>query len=183
MNRKLMCSVMAAFAVAFAFTESQAQNSIVEWSAFSSEFSVPGSSTSTVKSSVGQALIGRSQQGNSLIESGFLVNRLLRGPLLGVKEQPGLPTTSSLEQNYPNPFNPSTTIRYELPQRSKVELHLFNIIGQHVATLVNEEQDAGRYTLLWSGRNDDGQLLASGVYLYRLTAGEFTDVKKAILMR
>ena len=89
-----------------------------------------------------------------------------------------LPTEFSLEQNYPNPFNPSTTIRYELPHASRVSLKVYNTLGQEVATLVNETKPAGVYTVQF-----DAGSLASGVYFYRLQAGDFVEAKKLVLLR
>ena len=89
-----------------------------------------------------------------------------------------IPTEFKLLQNYPNPFNPSTTVRYGLPQRSTVELTLFNMLGQQVATLVNGEQEAGYHEVRLNGAS-----LASGVYFYRLKAGSFLETKKLILVR
>jgi hypothetical protein len=93
------------------------------------------------------------------------------------------PHRFNLTQNYPNPFNPSTTIRYEIPKPSKVELHIYNVLGQHVATLVSEEQNAGRYTIVWNGRNDEGNQVSSGVYFYRLQAADFVETKKLMLLK
>ena len=84
----------------------------------------------------------------------------------------------SLRQNYPNPFNPATTIRYALPQSRLVTLKVFNLAGQEVATLVNQQQAAGEYTIAWNAER-----IPSGVYIYRLRAGEFSETKKMILMR
>jgi hypothetical protein len=89
-----------------------------------------------------------------------------------------LPLTFSLEQNYPNPFNPSTVINYKLPADCFVSLKLYNTLGEEVAVLVNEQKQAGRYEVKY-----DGNKLTSGVYIYRLTAGSFTQIKKMILMR
>ena len=88
------------------------------------------------------------------------------------------PTIFSLSQNYPNPFNPSTTIEYSVQERSNVELKLYDILGAQVVVLVNEEQDAGHYKI-----NFNAGRLASGVYLYRLRAGDFVETKKMILMK
>jgi N-acetylneuraminic acid mutarotase len=89
-----------------------------------------------------------------------------------------MPGVFVLHQNYPNPFNPRTIINYELPTTSYVELTIYNMLGQKVATLVNERQQAGNHQVEW----DAGQL-SSGVYYYRIEAGEFQDVKKMILLR
>jgi len=83
-----------------------------------------------------------------------------------------------LDQNYPNPFNPSTTIQYEIPKGSTVRLTVYDILGRQVATLVNELKQAGRYEANFNGNN-----LASGVYIYRLQAGEFTQTRKFVLTK
>ena len=89
-----------------------------------------------------------------------------------------VPNTYDLSQNFPNPFNPSTTIRYTIPQKSKVILEIFNTFGQKVATLVDDTQSAGKYELIWKPTD-----LPSGVYLYRLNAGRFSETKKLVLLR
>lgn len=89
-----------------------------------------------------------------------------------------LPSDFYLAQNYPNPFNPTTTIQYSIPQRSKVILKVYDILGNEVATLINEEKPAGVYTV-----NFDATQLASGIYFYRLKAGSFVETKKMILLR
>ena len=94
-------------------------------------------------------------------------------------EVPGeIPVAYGLEQNYPNPFNPSTTIRYELPKASHVTLKIFNAIGQEVSTLVDEVQEAGHRSVQWNAGS-----VASGVYFYRLQAGNFVSMKKLLLLR
>jgi chitodextrinase len=94
------------------------------------------------------------------------------------------PKSFSLEQNYPNPFNPVTTIRFDLPQQSRVTLQVYNILGQEVVKLIdNELKEAGFYTIQWNGRNKAGVNVASGVYLYRLSADNFIKVRKMILLK
>jgi hypothetical protein len=88
------------------------------------------------------------------------------------------PSSFSLSQNYPNPFNPRTIINYELPITSFVDLGIYNMLGQKVVTLVSEKQSAGYHEVEFNG-----QILSSGIYLYRIEAGEFQDVKKMMLLK
>ena len=96
-----------------------------------------------------------------------------------------LPQSFTLNQNYPNPFNSSTVIRFALPTTADVDLSIFNLAGQQVATLADGIRAAGTYTLHWDGRDDDGQPLASGVYLYRLRTGDGQqqETRKLLLLR
>ena len=94
------------------------------------------------------------------------------------------PEAFSLADNFPNPFNPATTIQYALPQAADVELTVYNVIGQPVRRLVAEHQSAGRYAVEWDATNDSGHSLSSGMYFYRLQAGEeFREVKKMLLLK
>ncbi len=95
-----------------------------------------------------------------------------------VSRPPGLPGEFQLFQNYPNPFNPSTTIAYELPKASIVQLTVYDILGRELKTLVNELKQAGRYEATFNASH-----LASGVYMYRLKAGSFVETKKLLLVR
>lgn len=103
-----------------------------------------------------------------------------------VEDPVGIPENFSLEQNFPNPFNPSTSINYTIPQSANLintRLEIFNLLGQKVRTLVNTKQPSGTYTVTWNGTNDAGELLATGLYVYRLQADEFVDVKKMLFMK
>jgi hypothetical protein len=91
-----------------------------------------------------------------------------------------VPASFDLKQNYPNPFNPSTTIEYSVPQNSFVTLKLYDISGKEVATLVNTEISAGNYSLNF---NADAYHLSSGIYFYKLTAGNEVAVKKLMLIK
>ncbi len=83
-----------------------------------------------------------------------------------------------LAQNYPNPFNPSTTIKYELPKSSEVKLSVYDLLGREVSVLVNEKKDAGVHEVRF-----DGSGLSSGVYFYRMQAGDFVATKGLLLVR
>jgi hypothetical protein len=96
---------------------------------------------------------------------------------------PDLPVTYSLDQNYPNPFNPATTIRYQLPQDGQVRLDIFNVLGQLVRTLVDEPEQAGFYTIKWDGTNGEGLSAGSGVYFYRIQAGDFVQSRKMMVLK
>lgn len=93
------------------------------------------------------------------------------------------PQAFALQQNFPNPFNSGTVIRFELPADEEVELAVFNLAGQQVATLVEGVREGGSYAINWDGRDDRGQELASGVYLYRLRAGERMETRRLLLLR
>ncbi len=93
------------------------------------------------------------------------------------------PKTYGLGQNYPNPFNMETDIFYQLPEASEVKLTIYNSRGQKIQTLVAEQQNAGHYVAHWDGRDESGQEVSSGVYVYKLIANDFTDSKKLILMK
>lgn len=84
----------------------------------------------------------------------------------------------NLFQNYPNPLNPSTTISYQLPKKSFVNLSIYNLLGQKITELVNKEVQSGHYSVIWDASN-----LSSGIYVYKLTAGGFTAIKKCILLK
>jgi hypothetical protein len=101
----------------------------------------------------------------------------------GVEEADLLPTVYALHQNVPNPFNPTTAIRIDLPSAAHVKLLIFNVRGQLVRTLVDEEMSAGVKKVKWNGRDGTGRAVASGIYFYRVRAGEFSDTKKMILLK
>ena len=94
-----------------------------------------------------------------------------------------LPAHFYLDQNYPNPFNPSTAIQYGLPQAANVRVEVYNLRGELVRVLQNSGQSAGAYELIWDGRNSDGQTVPSGVYLYRLSAGNYIETRKMLFTK
>jgi hypothetical protein len=112
-----------------------------------------------------------------------IANTVLYLPTDVDDDDTSLPSDYTLSQNYPNPFNPSTTIGFTLPRQSYVSLVLFDILGRRVRQLVNDQLSAGKHEVTWDGRSETGQVAASGVYLYRLEAGEFSSERKMILLK
>jgi len=108
-----------------------------------------------------------------------------KGEPLAVEEsgEGVLPASYSLSQNYPNPFNPETTIRYDLPSAGPVRLLLYNLVGQRIRTLLDEDHPAGIYSIVWDGTDDVGRDAASGVYLCRMETEKYRAVRKLVLVR
>jgi hypothetical protein len=99
-------------------------------------------------------------------------------------DNPTLPAGFELSQNYPNPFNPSTRIQFNLERSARVNLSVYNVLGQHVKTLMDDEVEAGSATVLWDATDDDGGEVASGVYFYRMLVDNgSTMTKKMLLVR
>lgn len=112
----------------------------------------------------------------------FVYQNLIASAVTSVSTDP-VPTEFSLSQNYPNPFNPETEICYRPAAVSHVELTIYNLAGKRVRTLVHGTQNAGSHTVLWNGRDDRGKEVASGLYLYRLSAGEQVQTRRMVLLR
>ncbi|MCU0415384.1 MAG: T9SS type A sorting domain-containing protein [Ignavibacteriaceae bacterium] len=98
--------------------------------------------------------------------------------IVGVEDEGTIPTEFALEQNYPNPFNPSTTFRYSVPTQSKVVIKVFDVLGNEIATLMDEEKSVGTYELTWNAAN-----LSSGIYFYQLKASDYVQTRKMILLK
>jgi hypothetical protein len=94
-----------------------------------------------------------------------------------------IPTEYRLEQNYPNPFNPSTTIYFSLPRNSVVSLKIYDMLGREVKTLLNQQMNAGIHSINWNAENEIDEKVTSGIYIYRITAGDFISAKKMILIK
>jgi hypothetical protein len=104
--------------------------------------------------------------------------------LMGVRtDLRALPMDYALTQNYPNPFNPHTVVPYQLPESGQVSLVVYNTLGQRLRILVNEKQEAGYYKMVWDGKDEIGRQVASGVYLVRMEAGKFRQVRKMVLLK
>ena len=100
------------------------------------------------------------------------------GPIGIEQTESSSPVKYSLSQNHPNPFNPVTTISYSLPRSGDVTLIIYNLLGEEIARLVDGFQQAGEHTTVWNASN-----VSSGIYFYRLRAGDFTQTKKMVLLK
>ncbi|MBN1968916.1 MAG: T9SS type A sorting domain-containing protein [Candidatus Delongbacteria bacterium] len=127
-----------------------------------------------VKSVFGQPVNGMTETKDALIKSGILY--LEDNNKTDIPEV--LPAIYSLEQNYPNPFNPTTTIKFSIANAERVEIMVYNIKGEIVSRVVNADFKAGFHSV-----NFDGSSLASGQYFYKITAGQFSDIKKMIMVK
>lgn len=122
---------------------------------------------------------GRYEPGGSTYLSGAIIDSIHWGIIVGVKEQKGLlPEKFDLYQNYPNPFNPTTTINYDVAQKSLISLKVFDLLGREMATLVEDVKEAGLYSVSFQANG-----LASGVYFYRLETTQTTLAKKMIIQK
>ena len=125
----------------------------------------------------GQTEVGTTSSASDVNDIGFWY--LDNNAVTGVQSRPDvIPSDFELDQNYPNPFNPTTDIKYQISAVSNVTLKVYDILGREVATLANGKENAGSYSVTF-----DGSRLASGVYFYRLTAGNYIATKKLVLMK
>ncbi len=108
---------------------------------------------------------------------------VVNGTVALVAAGSNLPTQFALDQNYPNPFNPDTKISLALPKNAHVQLTVFNVLGQAVKTLVDQDMAAGTHEVTWDGRNSDGTQVSSGIYFYRISAGDFSATKKMMMLK
>lgn len=133
----------------------------------------------TVNGSDGE-LIGYAMQDEAFVPSGAM---MIPTAVDDGEQMSTLPHSFELSQNYPNPFNPVTTIAYALPTRSHVTIDVFSLLGRKVRTLVDCDKAVGSHTVTWNGTDASGESVATGVYLYRLQAGDYTQTKKMLLLK
>ena len=93
------------------------------------------------------------------------------------------PKVFVLHQNYPNPFNPSTQIKYDIAEDSFVSITIYDVMGRKIRSLMNTSQTAGYHTISWDARNDIGEGVSAGMYIYTIQAGEFRSTKKMVLLK
>jgi hypothetical protein len=94
-----------------------------------------------------------------------------------------LPKNYGLGQNYPNPFNSQTNIEYQVPNQSYIKLEIYDILGQKIRTLINEEKNPGNFSINWNGKNDFGNSVNSGIYFIKFSSDSFSDTKKMTLLK
>lgn len=122
-------------------------------------------------------------QGNQKMAVTTIPGKFFIGNTAVVLAESAKPDRFSLAQNFPNPFNPSTRIAFTLPWRERVELEVFNLLGQRIRRLAGGEYAAGVHEVIWNGLDDRGAPASGGVYIYRLRAGTFVDYRRMIYMR
>jgi len=98
-------------------------------------------------------------------------------------DNPVIAYVTRLQSNFPNPFNPETTIAFSLSNVGNVVINVYNVRGQRVRSLLDEQREPGHHSIVWNGRDDSGRALSSGIYLYRMTAGDFTETRRMLLMK
>ena len=157
---------------------SRAQDTRIAQHAFSAGAATAREGNTIVTALVGETFVGAARFDNTILEAGFLVETLFRPTGVDVQQEEALPQAFALQQNYPNPFNPSTTIRFALPKRVRLSLKLYNVLGQEVLTLIDDERPAGYHQVVLQARG-----LASGVYVYRMVAADVVMTRKLIVLK
>jgi hypothetical protein len=94
-----------------------------------------------------------------------------------------IPIAYTLHQNYPNPFNPITSLRYDLPEQSRITLTIYDLMGREITQLVNTVQEAGYRSVKWDATDIHGKPVSAGVYLYQIRSGEYVQTKKMVLLK
>ncbi len=171
-NKIIDIAIIALLFVTTALPQYQITNSVI-----GSGGNIISNSNNGIVSTVGESFIGKTSNTINQNQIGFWY-AYQQTTITDVENEETIPTVFKLEQNYPNPFNPSTRIKFAVPEKSNVLIKVYDILGSEVATLVNEEMDAG-----WYENNFNAAGLSSGVYLFRMEAGNFISTKKMIYLR
>ena len=146
-----------------------------------------GYRTSTVSGFASRVMgigINSAQMGTRERADGNCIRCIMDETDLGnINEIPTVASSFKLYDNFPNPFNPTTTLQYDLPEDEMVKIMIYDLMGRQVKTLVNNQQSAGFKSIIWDATNETGQPVSAGMYLYRISAGEFHSVKKMVLLK
>lgn len=173
MTTALMLAMFLAFSHGDLFAQYQIQNALIG----TSGGDVSGEGL-TISSTIGQPVAGSSTGSRFLVGSGFWQ---MPGIVVATSVEqtgPEVPGEFSLEQNYPNPFNPGTVIQFSLPQTAEVQLKVYDMLGREVATLINEQKSAGSYNVTFNAAS-----LSSGVYFYRIIAGNYVETRSMTFVK
>ncbi len=125
----------------------------------------------------------RSKTGNEIHSAYSKVEQFIPNTPTGIGQEAEIPTEFALGQNYPNPFNPATMINFSLPLEVYVSIKIYDMLGREVKTLLAEIKESGFYSIKWNGDNGNGEVVAAGSYIYRITAGSFIQTKKMIFLK
>jgi hypothetical protein len=172
--KKIKSFITMFYILATGMTFSQEQ---IPYTVFSSMGGIQYNSNNMVYSTLGEFVVGISTNSSNQIHDGFW-NVYKQNVVTTVGDEETIPKEFKLEQNYPNPFNPSTIIRFAVSEKSNLVLKVYDILGSEVATLVNRDMDIGRYEVEFRADN-----FSSGIYIYKISAGNFVSTKKMILLR
>lgn len=171
-NKTIGIVIVVMFLTSTGFSQYQINNSII-----SGGGNTTSNASYSFSSTVGEPFNGKSNNISNQQAAGFWYV-YQQQTITTVEENETIPTAFKLEQNYPNPFNPTTKIKFAVPERGNVLIKIYDLLGSEVATLVNEELDAG-----WHQKNFNAAVLASGVYLFRMEAGNYANTKKMIYIK
>ena len=130
-----------------------------------------------IKTESGEALSWKTYRGN-YSKSGSLGTTLLSNKITNI-----FPENFVIYPNFPNPFNPTTQIRYDLPKENIVNITIYDVMGRNIRTLMNMNQKAGYHSIQWDAKNDVGEIVAGGMYIYTIQAGDFRATKKMVLLK
>lgn len=172
----------------FVVADSHAQGVTLDWDAFSTGATTAQDGNKVLLMTIGQNVVENASGGSIVLASGFFAHPLISGTAVSVDDENVLPKVFALQQNYPNPFNPSTLIRFSLPKESHVRLAIYNLLGQEIIVLVDDNRAPGYYTVSWHGVNRYQRQVSAGVYFYRIEAhpadgDPFVRLKKMILVK
>ena len=178
MKRKwIYQKILLAVVIIFMITNTAYPQHQVSAGIFSSGGMTHQSSNYIVSGTAGEVVTGKTSGSAYQHNSGFWYV-YSQSTITDVHDEETIPASFKIEQNYPNPFNPSTIIRFSVPENSNVTLKVYDILGNELTTLLNEDKDAG-----WYDVHFDASALASGVYIYRISAGSFISTKKMLLLK
>lgn len=176
MNKKINSILINITLLLFVLSQFSLAQYIIENSVWGNGGGFSYNSLFGMESLVGQSLIGISENTNNTAQLGFWYTIRTYTDISDIDNQ--LPQKFELLQNFPNPFNPSTQIKYAIPKSSHVRIEVYNVLGQRITTLVNENKPAGFYTVEFNAGS-----LASGFYIYLLRAENFVQTRKMLVTK